>query len=55
MIKRWQHDGWRRWFTLIPMYLSDGPNKQFIWLEWVWLRGNGFYVEVSLTDPRQRP
>lgn len=52
MILRWHDDGWRKRFALLPIYLSDGPNKRVIWLQWVWKRFNGLWVEVSETDPR---
>lgn len=47
----WQDAGWRKRFALFPIYLSDGPNKTFVWLQWVWKRDMGIYTEVSLTDP----
>ena len=47
----WRDDGWRRRFALLPIFLSDGPNRQMIWLQWVWKRDNGFWTEVSLTRP----
>ena len=51
MIRKWEDDGWRKRFALFPIYLSDGPNKQLIWLRWVWRRDMGLYSEVSVTDP----
>lgn len=52
MILRWHDDGWRKRFALLPIYLSDGPNKRVIWLQWVWKRFNGLWIEVRETDPR---
>lgn len=52
MIRNWHDDGWRRRFALFPIFLSDGPNKQVIWLEWVWKRFDGQCTLVSLTHPR---
>lgn len=51
MIRKWKDDGWRKRFALFPIYLSDGPNKQLIWLQWVWRRDMCLYTEVSVTDP----
>jgi len=51
MIWRWSDDGWRRRFAILPIYLSDGPNKQVIWLQWVWVRDMSLYRQVSLTPP----
>ena len=53
MILQWHDDGWRKRFALLPIYLSDGPNKRVIWLQWVWKRFNGLWTEVSETDPRR--
>lgn len=55
MIWRWRDDtdGWRRRFALLPIFLSDGPNRAFVWLQWVWKRDMSQYIEVSLTDPAQ--
>ena len=52
MILHWRDDGWRKRFALLPIYLSDGPNKRVIWMQWVWKRFNGLWTEVSETDPR---
>lgn len=51
MRREWTDDGWRRRFAILPMFLCDGPKKQMIWLEWVWMRDQGLYREVSLTNP----
>lgn len=47
----WNDNGWRRGFALFPIYISDGPEKTLIWLQWVWTRDMGMYREVSLTNP----
>lgn len=51
MRKSWTDNGWRKRFALFPIYLSDGPNKQMIWLEWAWVRDCCIYREVSLEKP----
>lgn len=51
MILKWRDDGWRRRFALLPIYLSDGPSKQIIWLQWVWVRDMALYREVSASAP----
>jgi len=43
--------GWRKRFALFPIYLEDGNQRQFIWLEWVWKRNMGLYIEVSVESP----
>lgn len=48
---KWKDDGWRKRFALFPIYLSDGPNKQIVWLQWVWKRPMGLYTEISLSVP----
>lgn len=53
MIRTWYDDGWRRRFALFPIFLSDGPVKQMIWLQWVWKRDMGLYGQVSTLDPRR--
>jgi hypothetical protein len=45
--------GWKRRFAFLPIYLSDGPNRQIIWLEWVMIRDNGYYREVSVILDKQ--
>jgi hypothetical protein len=52
MIRKWQDDGWRRRFAILPIFLSDGPEKQMIWLEWVWVKDMALYRQVSVADPR---
>jgi hypothetical protein len=52
MIWRWRDDGWRKRFALFPIYLNDGPNRQVIWLQWVWKYPTALYTQISLTDPR---
>ncbi len=44
---------WKRRLALFPIILNDGPDRTWIWLEWVWLRDAGLYREISLTDPTQ--
>jgi len=51
MIRHSNDDGWRRRFALFPIFLSNGPDKTLIWLEWVWKRDKGLYTEVSLEKP----
>ena len=51
MRKQWSDNGWRRRFAILPIFLSDGPNKQMIWLEWVWKRDMGLYTAISLESP----
>jgi len=48
MRRQWKDDGWRKRFALFPIFLSDGPNKQMIWLEWYERRFAGLYYEVRL-------
>ena len=48
----WNDDGWRKRFALLPIYLSDGPHKCVVWLQWVWKRDMGLYTVVRLSDPR---
>lgn len=48
----WHDDGWRKRFAFLPIFLSDGPNKQLVWLQWVWMKDRCLYTEVRLTDPR---
>lgn len=50
---KWKDSGWRKRFALFPIYLSDGPNKQMVWLEWVWKRSDGFITHVRLTEPSE--
>lgn len=52
MIINWKDDGWRKRFAFFPLYLSDGPNKMVVWLQWVWKRDAGLYTRIELTDPR---
>lgn len=51
MIVNWTDDGWRRRFAFLPMFLSNGPHKQCVWLERYWSRDMGEFVQVSLTNP----
>lgn len=53
MLKSWTDNskGWRKRFALLPIYLSDGPNKQILWLRWVWKRDMCLYTEVSAEKP----
>jgi len=46
MRKSWTDDGWRRRFALLPIFLSDGPNREMIWLEWHWRRFDGMCIEI---------
>lgn len=50
---KWTDSGWRKRFVLLPIYLSDGPNKQMIWLEWVWKRSDGFVTHIRLSEPTE--
>lgn len=43
--------GWRKRFALLPILLSDGPNRELLWLRWVWKRDMALYTEVSSTNP----
>lgn len=52
MIRNWTDDGWRRRFAWFPIFLSDGPKRQIIWMEWVWKRNMGIFTEISLENPR---
>jgi len=51
MRRQWSDSGWRRRFALFPIFLSDGPDRQFVWLEWVWKRDQCIYTEISLEKP----
>lgn len=55
MIVHSQRRFWKRRFALLPITLHDGPNRTFIWLEWVWVRNGGDCTEISLTDPEAQP
>lgn len=52
MIRSWHDDGWRKRFALFPIFLSDGPRKQMVWLEWVWKKDMGIFTQISLRNPR---
>jgi hypothetical protein len=52
MRKQWTDDGWRKRFAFIPIFLSDGPNHQMIWLEWFWKRDMGIFTAITFDDPR---
>ena len=51
MIIEWRDNGWRKRFALFPIFLRDGPNKRMVWLQWVWKRNMGLYIEVSTEEP----
>jgi len=51
VIINYHDNGWRKRFALLPIRLSDGPNHQIVWLQWVWKRDMGLFVAVRLTDP----
>ena len=53
MIIKWRDDGWRKRFALFPIILTEGREKTLVWLQWTWRRFNGFYTEISITDPRK--
>jgi hypothetical protein len=47
---RWNRrdDGWRWRFAIIPVCISDGPEQQWVWLEWYEARFAGEFYEIRL-------
>lgn len=38
---------WKRRFALLPIVLDDGPERQVIWLQWVWARNDCLYTSID--------